>query len=178
MSSAILGVVFTESAQAIDFKFQFTNTNGGSGSAIVEGFVRGLTEGEETGATSVEVTRNDDGFGLGEYVNDPQLSPSNTWTVQNGVITGFSFRSFGAANSAPNVTDSSLFLASSTQATPGEVVAGLSADPSIAVVSTTSGLTFKPVVSETEPVPEPVSLLGIAAIGAVVAGGTLTKRSA
>lgn len=72
--------------------------------------MRGLTDNATSAASSVEILSNSSGFGLGEYFG---AADPNTWTLVAGAITGFNFRSFGASNTAPDVTCCSLAMVSS-----------------------------------------------------------------
>lgn len=173
-SAVALGAAFAGSAEAVDFRFQFNNVANGGG--VVEGFVRGLEDNGISAATSVEVTSNTAGFGIGEFVGNPNR---NSWTVTEGILTNFLFTSFGILNTSPAVTDSSLVLLGSTTGQVGVVAVGLTDEPGgfSAESVITTGLTFTR-VEEAESVPEPASLLGLFAIGAVAAGGALKKKAA
>jgi hypothetical protein len=192
-SAVALGTAFAGSAEAVDFKFQFNNVLNGEG--VVEGFIRGLEDNGTSAATSVEVTSNTEGFGIGEYVGNPLF---NSWTVTGGILTDFDFISFGSLNTSPAVTDSALFFGSreSQDATfraglndasnSITIAAGETFIPpnfSIITIGATRfstediGLTFTR-VEEVESVPEPASLLSLFAIGAVAAGGALKKKAA
>ncbi len=93
-------------ADLIEFDFSFVNS-GSNGGGTVTGIIRGLSEG--TGAaSSVEITGNTGGFGLGEYVLG---STYNTWTVAEGLLTSFDFLSFGVYNGL----DSSIRLTTRTE---------------------------------------------------------------
>ena len=186
-SAIALGVGFAESAAAVDFKFQFENDLNGGGT--VEGVIRGLSDEGISAATSVEITSNTSGFGLGEYVGDPLI---NSWTVSGGILTGFAFSSSGSRNTSPDVTDSTLFLNSSLLAgasfraglsdSPGSIVTG-APDVTTADIA----LTFPQDNGDTEPItgasvttsiPEPTSALALLTVGAVVAcGAWKTKAS-
>ena len=174
-SAVALGAAFAGSAEAVDFRFQFNNVANGGG--VVEGFIRGLEDNGISAATSVEVTSNTAGFGIGEFVGNPTR---NSWTVTGGILTNFDFTAFGTLNTSPAVTDSSLSLRGNTTGQVGVVAVGLTDDPfSIGGESVTNtGLTFTR-VEEVESVPEPASLLGLFAICAVAAaGGALKKKAA
>jgi hypothetical protein len=66
------------SASALTFDFSFTN---------VTGVISGLADNATSAATSVQVTSNTAGFGIGEYVGNPR---NNSFTVSAGVITAAS----------------------------------------------------------------------------------------
>lgn len=151
----LFGLMLGTQAQAvpIDFKFSFENVLNGGGT--VTGFVRGLEEG--TGAaTSVEVTDNTMGFGIGEYIGNPL---ENSWTVVDGVVTAFNFLSFGIVNSDPAVTDSTLRF-DSTLNLGAEFRAGLRNLPD-SVFSSDSAFTTSDIAltfTQVSPVPLPASL--------------------
>ena len=185
-SAIALGVGFAGSAAAVDFKFQFENELNGGGA--VEGFIRGLSDEGTSAATSVEITSNAAGFGLGEYVGNPLI---NTWTVSGGTLTDFAFSSSGSRNTAPAVTDSTLFLNSSLLAG-ASFRAGLSDSPGSIVIGapgvTTAdiALTFPqdngdadplPGSSITASVPESTATLALLAVGAMVACGALKTKA-
>lgn len=181
-SAVALGTGFASSAEAVDFKFQFNNAlneNVLNEEEIVEGFIRGLEDNGTSAATSVEVTSNTAGFGIGEYVGNPFL---NSWTVTGGILTDFDFVSFGFINTAPAITNSTLFF-NSSESMGASFRAGIRNEPNriilaSALVSTEDiGLTFTR-VEEVESVPEPTSLLVLAAIGAVATGSALKKKAA
>jgi hypothetical protein len=86
------------SASALSFNFSFTN---------VTGVISGLADNATSAATSVQVTSNTAGFGVGEYVGNPNV---NQFTVSAGVLTVANFISFGGNNSSPAVTCCSLVL--------------------------------------------------------------------
>lgn len=101
---AVLALVRVEPANALTYLFSFENVMNGGGT--VTGMIDGLNEG--TGAaTSVAVVSNTAGFGVAEYA---LTAETNTWTVTGGIITAYSFYSFGAVNP---MTDASLFFDSS-----------------------------------------------------------------
>jgi hypothetical protein len=147
--AAALAVAATGAARAatLDFTFSFTNT--GNGGGTVTGIVRGLQDNATRAASSVEVTGNTLGFGIGEYVGNPQ---SNTFTVSRGAITSALFGSIGTLNSAPAVTGSSLGLELTDQFS----FAGLRDSTQGTVVTRDTGLTFTRV--DVTPIPVPAAL--------------------
>ena len=186
-SAIALGVGFAGAAAAVDFKFQFENELNGGGT--VEGLILGLSDEGTSAATSVEITSNTAGFGLGEYVGNPLI---NSWTVSGGTLTDFAFSSSGSRNTSPAVTDNTLFLNSSLLAG-ASFRAGLSNSPGSIVIGvpgvTTAdiALTFSqghddaapiPDASVTASVPESTSLWALLAVGAVVACGALPTKAA
>ncbi len=92
-------------AATLDFTFSFQN--GVVGNGAITGIVRGLTDNATGAATSVEVLTHTAGFGIGEYIGNPDF---NTWTVSNGMITDVSFEAYGTSNTAPAVTLADLGL--------------------------------------------------------------------
>ncbi|MEM8806877.1 MAG: hypothetical protein AAGF01_12690 [Cyanobacteria bacterium P01_G01_bin.38] len=164
MGLAALGSgVFAFPTLAVDFDFSFTNfieDEFGVESGIVTGRVRGLTDNATGPATSVEVLSHTFGFGVGEYVGSPSR---NTWTLQSGMITSYSFLSFGSENTL-GVMDSSLNLQYYEESDP---FAGLT-DDAFGVVSSPTDLTFTRIVDDSsgEPpatVPEPFTTSSIIA---------------
>jgi len=134
-----------------------------NGGGTVTGLVRGLSEG--TGAaTSVEVTSNTTGVGIGEYVGSPLV---NSWTVTGGEIVAFDFLSAGVLNTSPAVTDALLFL-DSAELSGATFRAGLTVSPgpfvtgSGFVTTQDIGLTFKAVPSPTAALGGVVMLAGLA----------------
>ena len=185
-SAIALGVGFAGSAAAVDFKFQFENELNGGGT--VEGLIRGLSDEGTSAATSVEITSNTAGFGLGEYVGNPLI---NSWTVSGGTLTDFAFSSSGSRNTSPAVTDNTLFLNSSLLAG-ASFRAGLSNSPGSIVIGvpgvTTAdiALTFPQDNGDTEPVPdtsvtaavpEATSIWALVAVGALMACGALQTKA-
>ncbi len=96
--AALLGSSFLSTAQAALFDFSFTFSNQALGGGTITGIVRGLTDNSTSSASSVEITGNSSGFGLGEYIGNPSF---NSWTMSSGMITGHSFSAAGSDNSAP-----------------------------------------------------------------------------
>lgn len=107
--AALLACCSLSSAQAalFDFSFTFSNRDGSYAGGTITGIVRGLTDNATSAASSVEITGNSDGFGLGEYIGNPLF---NSWTMSGGLIAGYSFFSRGVGNSAPAVTCCTLLL--------------------------------------------------------------------
>jgi hypothetical protein len=143
----------------IAFNFSFHDFITGDN---VQGYVAGLQDnGNGQAATSVFVTSNSGGYGIGEYVGTPV---SNDWDVASGVITNADFLSFGALNIAPAVTCCTLFFPARPPLTP--IYAGLSNNPQTGFAETTSLVTFTP-RDTTVPLPQPLLLIGagLAALG-------------
>lgn len=156
---AVLGTWFVSSAQAalFDFSFTFSNRSLSDPGGTVTGIVRGLTDNATSAASSVEITGNTGGFGLGEYVGNPDF---NSWTVAGGVITDYFFVGFGAANTAPDVTCCILALDSSS----GNGTA-LHNDPGFGSYTfDPKSITFTRLQTAV-PEPEMSWLLGVAAVG-------------
>ena len=81
------------SASALSFNFSFDG---------VTGVISGLADNTPNeAATSVQVTSNTAGFGVGEYVGNPN---SNQFSVSAGALTSVDFISLGANNASPAVT--------------------------------------------------------------------------
>jgi hypothetical protein len=141
-------------AALLDFSFVFNNSLNGGG--FVEGIIRGLFDNTaDQAASSVEVTVNDGGFGIGEYVGNPEF---NTWAVSNGVITSVSFTSYGALNADPAVTDSSLRLTFSE--------GGLTNSPDGLTWGISAGPVFKRLVPTSDvPSPATLALFGLGLLG-------------
>ncbi len=156
--AAVLGSSFLSTAQAALFDFSFAFSNGAIGfsGGTLTGIVRGLTDNATSAASSVEITGNSAGFGLGEYVGNPN---KNSWTMVGGAITGFDFRVLGTFNSTPDVTCCTLIL--------------ISADSFFGLNQNPSGAGFRsggpaPVFSRLQtsvPEPDMFWLLGASALG-------------
>jgi hypothetical protein len=167
------GVAASAGASTLSFTFSFNN-DAFNGGGTVTGVVSGLQDNATSAATSVMITSNTLGFGLGEYVGNPS---SNSWTLAGGVITVFSFLSFGAGNTSPVVTDSSLILTNQL-AGKGIPAAGLANLPSAVganIPARSVDLTFTQ-VDDVAPVPLPAG--GLLLIGALGALAALRRRMA
>ena len=81
-------------ANALTFQFSFNNSPGNDPSqSLVQGIISGLQDNlADQPATSVQVTSNPAGFGLGEYVPTLDL---NFFAVSGGILTLAEFQSFG-----------------------------------------------------------------------------------
>lgn len=172
------------SAAPMDFTFRFYNVLNDEGVGRVTGVIRGLDEG--TGAaTSVEVTGNDLGFGLGEYIGSPE---QNSWTVTDGVLTSFFFAVIGAGNEVPYVTESSLFFDSrnigGASFRAGLLDDAFSVDVSGSGLSTADfELTFSPVVGANPfppagPMPVPIPAAGLMLIAGLGGLALMRRRNA
>lgn len=185
-SAIALGVGFAGAAAAVDFKFQFENELNGGGT--VEGLILGLSDEGTSAATSVEITSNTAGFGLGEYVGNPLI---NSWTVSGGTLTDFAFSSSGSRNTSPAVTDNTLFLNSSLLAgasfraglsnSPGSIVIGVpgvtTADIALTFPQDNDDAAPIPGSSVTAAVPEPTSIWALVAVVSVVACGAFKIKA-
>ena len=146
-------------ANALTFQFSFNNPAvNDPAQSLVQGIISGLQDNlANQAATSVQVTSNPAGFGVGEYVGNPLV---NNFVVQAGAIIGFSFLSLGGLNSIPAVTCCSLgfgFL---------NFDAGLSNSAGILTQASGGGLTFT-LVPEVVPLPAalPLFATGLGALG-------------
>jgi hypothetical protein len=136
----------------------FSFTDSANGPHTVAGVVRGLVDDlDGQAATSVEVTSNSAGFGIGEYVGSPAV---NLWSVAGGQITALNFLSAGA------VTTATLWL--TTEGFPAPV-GGLAVSPAGGGASEDSLITFTVAA-----VPLPATLpLVVAALGGL---GLIARR--
>jgi hypothetical protein len=107
----------------------------------VEGYVLGLEDnGSGQAATSVFVTSNSGGYGLGEYVGYPT---ANSWDVFDGLVYYAEFRSNGVLNTSPDVTCCALGLAEFFGTGTGYQIGWLHNDPSEpSSVGVQNGVTF------------------------------------
>lgn len=153
------------SSNAATFSFSFINNTNGGGT--VEGIIEGLSDnGVNQSATSVKVTSNILGFGIGEYIGNPE---SNSFNITNGVITFADFVSFGSKNSSPAITNSSLRFYSSNVGLSG----GLTNNPlQVSLIPSSNIITFVR-LSDNISIPESTSFISLLAMGL---GGLLMKR--
>lgn len=163
--SGVALATFSGIAEAATFSFSFTNTANGSGTGIVTGLVE-LPDGDFTNlpATSVQVLTNSEGFGLGEYIGNPDF---NFWSVAGGQIVSVDFVSFGNSNAVPAVTCCSLGMTIFSSP-----VGGLSNSPDRIGFNGDAVVTFTAVPRGA---PEPSSLLGFITLGGLLLGGTVRK---
>ena len=81
---------------SVVYEFSFDNVQNGGG--VVDGTITLPSSADGTySATSVIVTTNPQGYGLGQYVGHPD---ANIFTISGGSISGATFESFGIDNSA------------------------------------------------------------------------------
>jgi hypothetical protein len=180
LGTSVIGTTFlTMPAIAIDFGFSFQNSLNGSEDETVTGVIRGLEEG--TGAaTSVEVLSNAAGYGIGEYVGNPN---TNFWTVLGGNLIAFDFISFGILNASPAVTDATLFF-NSSELNGALFRAGINSSPfsitigSSGVTTEAIDLSFTRLDDGIKSVPEPTSILSFLVVGAAAIGTTLKRKQA
>jgi hypothetical protein len=170
ISRAILGAVAlaawagASAVSAAPLIVHFSFTDSANGPHTVAGVVRGLVDDlDGQAATSVEVTSNSAGFGIGEYVGSPAV---NLWSVAGGQITALNFLSAGQGNTAPAVTTATLWL--TTEGFPAPV-GGLADSPTGGGASEDSLITFTVAA-----VPLPATLpLVVAALGGL---GLIARR--
>jgi hypothetical protein len=94
----------------------------------VRGYVLGLEDnGNGQAATSVVVTSNSGGYGIGEYIGNPSI---NTWYVSNGNVYYVDFISSGMLNTPPAQTCCSLGLVDFFGTGTSYTIGGLRNDPS------------------------------------------------
>lgn len=181
LGTSVIGTTFLSMpATAIDFGFSFQNSLNASEDETVTGVIRGLEEG--TGAaTSVEVLSNTAGYGIGEYVGNPETN--NFWTVLSGNLVAFNFISFGVTNTPPAVTDATLFFALD-KFSPNLILAGISSSPSSITIYDSNvttediNLTFTRLDDGIKSVPEPTSILSLLVVGAAAIGTTKKRKQA
>jgi hypothetical protein len=152
---AILASLAGSSANALPITFTFSfhdYYNGGD----VTGIINGLNDnGNGQAATSVYVTSNSAGYGVGEYVGAPFV---NLWDVVNGVISPtVDFTSLGIFNTAPDVVCCSLAF--------DGTAAGLSKYANIVTTVTNSVVTFTSREETNVPLPAPLALIGLGLLG-------------
>ena len=157
-------------ANALTFHFSFNN---GPSNDAAQGLVQGTISGLQDNlalqhATSVQVTSNAAGFGLGEYIGSPA---NNSFTVSGGVLTSDSiFTSFGSFNASPAVTCCSFLLILSNIN-----FAGLSAVSNGVSISGSTNLVITAVSEAPLPAALPLFATGLGALGLI---GWRRKRKA
>ena len=150
---AVLGVTFwSSSVNALTFHFSFNNAPNFD---LVEGTVSGLLNNSLSSATSVQVTSNPEGFGIGEYIGHPVL---NNFVVSGGNLIIADFESLGIFNlGTPALTCCSLRLSVINGP-------GLSNNPNNAG-SGSLNLVFTPVLETPLPAALPLFATGLGALG-------------
>lgn len=165
-AAAAVLVTLASGASALTFQFSFFDQEGASTGVIVEGLISGLADNATTAASSVKVTSNPDGFGLGEYVYSG-LS-GNSFTVSAGAITAFHFISFGSGNGScctlgltSNYSTDPAFYGAGLSNNPGGISFNYGDDP-----GNTLALNFVRVADPGEvPLPAALPLAGLGALG-------------
>lgn len=103
LTCALLLSAWVSSANAtLIFDFSFTDI--ANGDIDVTGEILGLENNATGAASAVNIISNSGGFGIGEYIGNPEY---NLFTVVDNEITSFDFLAFGVFNTAPQVTSSS-----------------------------------------------------------------------
>jgi hypothetical protein len=156
-------------ANAATFSFSFQNTANGGGT--VEGVVRGLAASGESSASSVEITANPLGFGLGEYIGSPMV---NDFIVADGIVLLFNVTSVGSLNQPPAVGCCSLTLEGGYST--GDKVYGGDAGLNdngfeAAGVGFDTGISFAPMEDSPGPAPIPLPASGLMLGAALLALG-------
>jgi hypothetical protein len=147
-------------ANALTFQFSFNNPAvNDPAQGLVQGIISGLQDNTAIQpALSLQVTSNSSGFGLGEYIGNPN---SNFFTVSAGIITRAAFLDFGSDNSSPQVTCCTLVF----EFIPGEQIdAGLGNGPN-GVFQVAANLVFTPVAETPLPAALPLFATGLGALG-------------
>jgi hypothetical protein len=149
-------------ADPLTFTFSFHDALFGGD---VAGIVEGLENNSVQAATSVFVTSNSLGYGIGEYVGDTAV---NLWIVANGQIVGVEFLSHGAFNTLPDVVCCSLFITDSPIAS-DTIIGGLTNLPTSLGANADSIVTFARVTAPATPVgvPIPHTMLILLVLGLV-----------
>src|SRR5262249_20918472 len=98
---AVLGVTFwSSSVNALTSHFSFNNAPNFD---LVEGTISGLLNNNSlSAATSVQVTSNPEGFGIGEYIGSPN---TNLFSVSGGMVQFANFESLGFQNLAGDLAN-------------------------------------------------------------------------
>ncbi len=159
---ACLMASLTHRAMAVPIAFDFSFLDLHTGHTV-SGVVSGLQDNATASASSVFVSYNSGGYGIGEYIGDPLV---NSWTVINGEITLAFFLVRGIWNMHPDVVCCSLVMA----VDPSEFsTAALSTDPTINKSPLPDTvLAFTPRSTNVVPVPSALALLGAGLFGLVV----------
>lgn len=157
---ALLIAIAAQRAMAGTLAFDFSFHDEFSGNNVV-GIVSGLNDNAGGPASSVLVTSNSGGYGVGEYVGNPG---SNFWALESGIITLVLFESLGVQNTSPAVTCCSFAIA---HGHPQILGANLNDSPFFVHIRNGSRVTFTVRPSEI-PVPAGIVLLGLGLCGLVV----------
>lgn len=179
LALGLAAAVYAAPANALTFNFSFTNAlfdpdaptdaDPNTNWDVVTGTISGLNDNSTGAATSLMITSNTGGFGVGEYA---PTADQNQWTVTGGLITGFNFASFGADQVPPvdlslgflSVGGWTAALSQSDQTYPAS---------NAGVTSQDINLIFTPVRAGPSDVPVPASLPLLAA---GIAGIALLRR--
>lgn len=167
--SCLISVMAVGAAGAVTFNFSFTNSADGGG--LVSGHVL-VRDNATDRAVSVRVTSAP--FGVGEYASLVDSLP-NSFTVADGVLTTFSFFSFGKFNKPPFEADCCTFGFDGSVG--GVITAALwnSPDPDNITLVNAPDFTWTRVVEGPAPVapvplPAPLLMLLVALGGLGLAG--------
>ncbi len=166
-------------AETVNFAFTFTNPFGVGNGVVgdVFGEVLGLEDNATSRATSVKVVFAGNAVTIGEYVSAHDPLP-NAFTVVDGAITTFDFRSAGVFNAAPALTCCTLDMW--RLGLGDQITAGLSNAPNGVDVAPVGNFEFTRMESPNPPpvpVPAPALLLA-AGLGALGGVGRRRRRSA
>jgi hypothetical protein len=154
-------VASTQRAMALPLAFDFSFIDSFTGDSVA-GIISGLNDNSTGPASSVLVTSNTGGYGLGEYIGSPA---PNEWTVLEGEIIHVIFSSFGVNNTDPAVTCCSIAFSPTGLLLP-EIIAGLSSHPDYMLYGDDEpNVTFTRRQPGEIPIPSVLTLLGVGLFG-------------
>ncbi len=155
----------TQRAMAGPIAFDFNFVDGITGDTIA-GVISGLMDDSaDQQASSVFVTSNTGGYGVGEYIGSPY---TNSFSVMGGVVTEALFTMNGMINQLPDVVCCSLYFTTFVVNGVKGVAGSLTDAPNQTVTDINSVVLFTQRDARPVPTPTSLALLGIGLFGLCV----------